>query len=164
MSFRMRGSMLSCLPARAAAVPLLLLLAAAADAPLRSGLWETRNTPGIATLDGRALKDLPIGEIKTDRVCLSAPAAADPVRLFARDLPAGCTVASGKASRGTVRIKGTCPNQLEGPDGTFSLTGRYSRDRYDIAFATTAVGNNGTMTFSGRMVGRRIGACGTERK
>lgn len=149
---------------RAAAAPLLLLIAAAADTPVGAGLWETRNTPGVATLDGRALGELPIGDIKTDTVCLSASAAADPVRFLARDLPEGCTVISGKASRGIVKISGTCPNQLEGPDGTFTLVGRYGRDSYDVDFATTAIGNNGTMTFSGKMLGTRVGACGAKRK
>jgi hypothetical protein len=148
----------------AALAPLLLLPAAAADVPVRPGLWETRNTPGIATLNGQALKDLPLGEIKTETVCVGAAAAADRVRFFARDLPQGCTVAGGRASGGIVKVQGSCPNQLEGPDGTFSLTGKYSTDRYDVAFATTAVGDNGTMTFSGRMVGRRIGTCGKDRK
>ena len=153
------------LPARAvAAAPALLLLAATADEPIQPGLWETRNTPGVATLDGRALEDLPIGEIKTDTICLGAEAATDPVRFFARDIPEGCTVASGKASAGTVRIEGSCPNPLEGPRGTFTLTGTYGRNSYDIDFATTAIGNNGTMTFSGKMAGRRIAACGAERK
>ena len=147
-------------PARIAALaPALLLLAAAADSRVAQGLWETRNTPGVATLDGRPLAELPLGEIKTDKLCLSGAAAADPVRFFARDLDQGCTIASGRASGGKVRIKGTCPNQLEGPDGTFLLTGRYDRNSYAIDFATTAVGDNGKMTFSGRMTGRRVAAC-----
>jgi hypothetical protein len=147
-------------PARIAALaPALLLLAAAADSPIAQGLWETRNTPGVATLDGRPLAELPLGEIKTDKLCLSRKAAADPVRFFARDLDRGCTIASGKASGGKVRIQGTCPNQLEGPDGTFLLTGRYNRHSYTIHFATTAVGDNGKMTFSGKMTGRRVAAC-----
>ncbi len=152
-------------PAKIAALaPALLLLAAAGDSPIAQGLWETRNTPGVATLDGRPLDNLPLGDIKTDQLCLGGAAAADPVRFFARDLDQGCTIASGTASAGKVRIEGTCPNQLEGPDGTFLLTGRYDRGSYEIDFATSAVGDNGRMTFSGKMTGRRIAACPSARK
>lgn len=148
------------LPARIATLaPALLLVAAAADSPIAEGLWETLNTPGIATLDGRPLENLPLGDIKTDRTCLGGAAAADPVRFFARDIGEGCTIASGTATGGKVRIEGTCPNQLDGPDGTFLLTGRYDRESYEMEFETSAVGDNGRMTFSGKMTGRRVAAC-----
>lgn len=146
-----------------AVVPSLLLLLGAADASLQSGMWEMRNTPGVATLDGRALDELPIGPIKTQTVCLPAREAANPVRLLTRDLGEDCAISSATLADGKVRIGGTCPNQLEGPDGTFELTGKLGRDSYEVDFATSAVGDNGRMTFSGKMTGRRVGACSPER-
>ena len=143
----------------AAAAPSLLLLVGAADASLESGMWEMRNTPGVATLDGRALDELPIGPIKTQTICLAAREAADPVLFLTRDLGADCAVANATVAGGKIRIGGTCPNQLEGPNGTFELSGRLGRDSYEVDFATAAVGDNGRMTFSGKMTGRRVGAC-----
>ena len=143
----------------AAAAPSLLLLVGAADASLESGMWEMRNTPGVATLDGRALDELPIGPIKTQTICLAAREAANPVLFLTRDLGADCAVANATVAGGKIRIGGTCPNQLEGPNGTFELSGRLGRDSYEVDFATAAVGDNGRMTFSGKMTGRRVGAC-----
>jgi hypothetical protein len=142
----------------AAAAPALLLLLAASDAPLAAGLWETRNVPGVATLDGTKLEDLPIGPIKTAQICLSAAEASDPARFFARDM-VGCTIGSASASRGRLTVEGTCPNQVEGPDGSFELNGKYDGGSYEVDFATSSLGENGLMTFSGKMTGRRIGAC-----
>ena len=141
------------------AVPSLLLFLTAANASLKSGMWEIRNTPGVATLDGRALDQLPIGPIRTQTICLAAQEAANPVLLLTRDLGQDCAVVSATVAGGRVRIGGTCPNQLEGPDGTFELTGKLGRDSYQVDFATSAVGDNGRMTFSGKMTGRRVGNC-----
>ena len=60
---------------------------------------------------------------------------------------------------GKVKIAGTCPNQLEGPESTFEPIGRYDGDSYRVDFATAAVGDNGRMTFSGTMTGRKTGVC-----
>ena len=143
----------------AALSALSLLLLAAADAPLAPGQWELRNTPGVATLDGRELHDLPLSEIKTQSLCLAASEVSDPARFFARDLGEDCSIAKAKVAGGEVRIAGTCPNQLEGPDSSFELRGRFDSGSYEVDFATKAVGDNGTMTFSGKMTGRRVGAC-----
>ena len=143
----------------AAPIAFLLLLTGSADPPLAPGQWELRNTPGVARLDGRALKELPIGPIRSEMVCLSASEALSPARFLIRDLGEDCTVKNAKVARGRVRIAGTCPNQVEGPDASFQLSGRYDRNSYAVAFATVAVGENGRMTFSGKMTGRRVGAC-----
>ncbi len=142
-----------------AAAPAFLLLLAAGDTRLSPGLWEVRNTPGVATLDGRPLAELPIGPIKTQTLCLGAAELNDPARFFARDLDPACKVSSSRARGGMVKIGGTCPNQIEGPDANFSLSGRFGRARYEVDFETVAIGNNGRMTFSGKMTGRRVGAC-----
>ena len=47
--------------------------AAAPAAPLRRGLWRFTNTPGAATLHGRALRELPVGPVTSETVCLSPP-------------------------------------------------------------------------------------------
>jgi hypothetical protein len=39
------------------------------------------------------------------------------------------------------------------------LSGHYGPDRYEIDFATRAEDFQGVMTFSGKLTGRRIGAC-----
>lgn len=136
-----------------------LSLVGAADLRLQPGLWEIRNTPGVATLDGRALAELPIGPIKTETICLAASDVADPARFLARDIGQDCRTGKATAVAGKVEIAGTCPNQVEGPDSTFELKGRFESGRYEVDFATTAIGENGRMTFSGKMTGRRVGAC-----
>ena len=137
----------------------LLVLAASADQTLQGGQWDIRNTPGVATLDGRALSELPIGEIKTQTMCLPSLHSAGLARFLTTDLGEACKVATSTIGGGKVRIGGTCPNELEGPDATFELTGKYDSDGYVVDFATTAVGNNGRMTFSGQMAGKRTGSC-----
>ena len=138
---------------------MLLALTAASDAQLQPGLWEVINTPGVATLDGRELDDLPLGPVKTQRICLAAAEAADPARFFARDTAADCRIVSAELAAGQVRIKGTCPNPDEGNEGALELSGRYDGASYQLDFATRAEDFQGVMTFSGKLTGRRIGAC-----
>lgn len=138
---------------------LALLLAAAGDVPLAPGLWEVRNTPGIATLNGRALHELPLGEIKTQRLCVTATEAADPGAFFSRDTAADCTIGYSVLKGGHVAIDGTCPGEDRARPGTLALKGHYTPTSYDIAFVTIAHGDDGTMTFSGRLTGQRVGAC-----
>lgn len=141
-----------------ATAPLLLLLAAS-DTPFSSGLWEVRNLPGVATLDGRPLDELPIGPIKTQTICLGPAEASKPITFLTQDLGADCQVKTAKLSGGQVEVAGTCPNQLVGPEGSFRLVGQLGGSSYDVEFATTAFGDNGRMTFSGKMTGRRVGSC-----
>ena len=143
----------------ATAASLSLLLLAAGDAPLTAGLWEIRNTPGVATLDGRPLNELPLSPIKSETICIPAAEAKDPVRFLTRDMGEDCKVANGVVKAGSVAIAGSCPNQLEGPDGSFEISGKLGPASYEVDFATTAVGDNGKMTFSGKMTGRRVGDC-----
>jgi hypothetical protein len=143
----------------ASAASLSLLLLAASDSPLAAGLWEIRNTPGVATLDGRPLDELPLSPIKSETICLAAAEANDPVRFLTRDMGEDCSIGDGIVKAGGVAIAGSCPNQLEGPDGSFKIIGRLDSVSYEVDFATTAVGDNGKMTFSGKMTGRRIGDC-----
>lgn len=146
------------LRAAAIAAP-ALMLAAAADTPLSPGLWEVRNTPGVATLDGKVLDDLPLGEIRTQKICLAPTQAADPVAFFARDTQQDCKITAASAAAGKVDIKGRCPNPEDGNEGTMSLSGRYAADSYELDFATSAEDFQGVMTFSGKLSGRRIGPC-----
>ena len=136
-----------------------LALGAAADTTLAPGLWEIRNTPGVATLDGRPLDDLPLGEIKTQQVCLAAAEAADPAIFFARDTQADCRITAIAAVGGKIDIDGVCPNPDEGTEGTLKLSGGYAADSYELDFSTRAEDFQGVMTFSGKLTGRRIGAC-----
>ena len=142
----------------AAAAVFLPLLASGAPA-LDSGTWEILNTPGVATLDDQVLNDLPIEPIKSSKMCVTERDAADPAAFFKRDMDAECTVSRSNTSGGIVDIAGTCPNQLEGPDSRFELKGKFDSRSYDIDFATTAFGDNGKMTFSGNLKGRRLGSC-----
>ncbi len=146
-------------PFRCIAASFLLLLVGAAEPGLEGGQWEVRNTPGVATLDGRSLSELPIGPIKTETMCLAGLDSAGLARFLVGDLGEDCTIATSSVRGGKVRIAGSCPNQLEGPDSSFELTGRYDGDSYSVNFATAAVGDNGRMTFSGTMTGRKTGAC-----
>ena len=139
---------------------LLLTLAAASDAQLRPGLWEVVNQPGVATLDGKELDDLPLGPIKTQQICLAAGDAADPARFFARDTAADCRILSSSLAGGQVRIKGACPNPEEGNEGAVELSGKFDATSYKLDFATRAEDFQGVMTFSGKLTGRRVGECG----
>ena len=136
-----------------------LALTAASDTQLQPGLWEIVNTPGVATLDGRELDDLPLGPIKTQQVCLPAAELADPARFFARDTAADCRIVSSSLAAGQVSIVGACPNPEEGNEGALELKGRYEPTSYQLDFATRAEDFQGVMTFSGKLTGRRIGEC-----
>ena len=137
----------------------LLFGTGASDTQLAPGLWEVRTTPGVATLNGRRLQDLPIGEIESERVCVGAAEAAAPARFFAREVAEMCRVTQARAQRGQVRISGSCASQSGGRAGAMRLTGRYGADSFQVDFATTSYAENGRMTFSGRSVGRRVGSC-----
>ena len=139
--------------------PTLLMLAAASDNQLRPGLWEVVNTPGVATLDGKELDDLPLGPIKTQQICLASGDAADPARFFARDTAADCRIVSADLAGGKVTIKGACPNPDEGNEGALQLSGRFDATSYQLDFATRAEDFQGVMTFSGKLTGKRIGEC-----
>jgi hypothetical protein len=145
--------------ARTAVAALLPLLLAASDAQLRPGLWEVVNKPGVATLDGKELDDLPLGPIKTQQVCLAASDAADPARFFARDTAAECRIVKSSLAGGQVAILGACPNPEEGNEGSVELKGQYDAQSYRLDFATRAEDFQGVMTFSGTLSGKRIGEC-----
>ena len=139
--------------------PALLLLVGASDLTIAPGLWQVRNTPGTATLDGKELDDLPLGPVQTQEICVSAADAADPVAFFARDTKDECRITKGVAADGRVDITGNCPNPEEEREGTMKLTGRYTADSYEIDFATTSEDFQGVMTFSGKLTGKHVGAC-----
>ncbi len=138
----------------------LIFLAAAPSTPLRPGLWRFTNTPGAATLDGRALHELPVGPATSEDVCLTPADAAAPARWLARDVMGDCTLTRTGVARGLVAVAGTCPSQGDGlAPGTLRLTGRYTATSYDLRFATIANGENGRMGFAGAMAGKRVGDC-----
>ena len=103
---------------------------------LEPGLWEIRSIPGAATLDGKVLDDLPLGESRTERVCLAAAQAADPAAFFARDTQQDCKITRSNTAAGRVDISGSCPSPEDGSDGTMKLSGRYSSDSYELELAT----------------------------
>ncbi len=143
-------------------VPAALLVAAAPSAPLRPGLWRFTNTPGAATLDGRALSELPVSPPTSETVCLTPADADAPARWLARDLLGDCTLTKTGMIGGAVDIAGACPASDEGrAPGSLRLTGRYTATSYDLRFATDAHGENGTMGFAGAMTGARVGDCPT---
>lgn len=139
---------------------LLLVGGAPPSATLRPGLWRYDNVPTGASLDGRALGDLPYTPAGPQEVCMSPAEAADPARWFLRDSGTGCSVTRAVVAGGAVDIAATCPGQAAGDaPGTVHLTGTWSADRYALRFATTTIGENGTMGFTGTIAGRRVGAC-----
>ena len=138
----------------------VLLLGAAPSARLHPGLWEIRNDPDAATLDGKVLHDLPLDAIRPQQVCMTPAEAADPATWLARDSAADCTLTKRRLGGGKVDIAGSCPAQEEGkPAGSLRLGGTWAPERFAMRFRTTSFGSNGTMGFSGTMVGRRIGDC-----
>lgn len=140
-------------------LPAIMLGAAVGDTTLTPGLWEIRNTPGVATLDGQVLDDLPLGEIRTQKLCLAAADVADPAAFFARDTQADCRITTVAADGDRIDIVGVCPNPDEGVEGALKLSGRYGPDSYELDFSTRAEDFQGVMTFSGRLTGRRVGSC-----
>lgn len=144
-------------------LPLPALLAATAAVPtLQPGAWEYINYPGVASLDGRALADLPYTPPPPERLCLTKSQAANPAAWLARDTPGDCTITRSSVTGGRVDIRGTCPPAAPGfAAGTLVLTGRWSATSYDLDFKTVTRAENGTMGFSGRLTGKRLGACPT---
>lgn len=142
---------------------MMLLAAATAPPPARAtiapGLWEIRNVPKTATLDGRALADLPLGAIRSERVCLNAAAAASPAAWFARDTADLCRLTQAAVAGGRVTIRGACPTDIAGKEGALVLDGRYDAGSFAVDFATTTPQPEGVMRFSGTMHGRRLGTC-----
>lgn len=140
---------------------LLLPLLAATSALPQPGLWEMTGAPGQATLDGRALGDLPYTPpAAADRQCLTRDEARDPVTLIARQVPEGCTVAARTVSAHGVTLTGSCRPQASGlARGTFRLVGDWSSTRYGVRFSTSNPSENGVMGFSGRVDARRVGSC-----
>lgn len=137
----------------------LPLLLAASDAQLEPGLWEVVNTPGAITLDGRELDDVPLSPAKTERVCLAATDAAEPARFFARDTLVDCQITSASVAGGAVAIRAACPNPDEGEDGAIELNGRYDGAGYQLDFTSRSEDFQGITNFSGKLSGRRLGAC-----
>jgi hypothetical protein len=143
----------------AASTIFLLVAAAPATPPLRSGLWEVESTPEAATLDGRKLAQLPYDPPPPQTICLSPADAADPARWFARD-SAECSLSQRAVGNGQVAIAGTCPSPDSGkPRGTVRISGRYTATSYALRFATIVNGDNGRMGFDGTMTGKRVGDC-----
>lgn len=142
------------------ALLLLPLLAAAAPAGFSPGLWQVTSTPGTATLNGRALGDLPYdAPAVPSTICLSAAEARDPLWLT-RSLAPGCTLTRRAFSGGRIDVSGRCEPQAEGLSrGVVTLTGRWTPTSYDLRFATTNPSENGVMGFTGTMAGKRVGAC-----
>jgi hypothetical protein len=130
-----------------------------AGSPLAPGLWETRNRPGVATLDGRARNELPLPPLEPERVCLSPADVADPGLFLAGATAPGCRITGSSWAGGRARVEASCPSPDGGKDGKMVLTGRYAADRYAIDFNTRAYGDNGRMGFSGKLIGRRLGDC-----
>lgn len=136
------------------------LLAAGDRPPLTPGAWTFTNTPEAATLDGRPLRDLPVGDITSETTCLTPALAATPAAWLARDLLHDCTLDRTIVAGGRVTIAGHCPPQgSEKRAGTLTIIGRYDADSYDVRFATVSPDENGVMGFDGHMAGRRTGAC-----
>jgi hypothetical protein len=130
-----------------------------AGSPVAPGLWETRNAPGTASLDGRPLKELPLPPLEPERVCLSPADAADPARFLAGATAPDCRITSSTWAAGRARVEASCASPDGGKEGKMILSGRYSKDQYTIGFDTTAYGNNGRMGFTGKLIGRRLGDC-----
>lgn len=142
-----------------ALAPAFLLLIGASSPSISPGLWQVRNTPGVATLDGKELDDLPLGPIQNQEICVSAADAADPVAFFARDTKDECRITDGTAAGGRIDIKGSCPNPEDEREGSMKLAGRYTSTSYEIDFATTSEDFQGVMTFSGKLSGKHVGPC-----
>lgn len=145
-------------------LPLIVFLplaVAAAPAGFAPGQWEMMSAPGIATLDGRALGDLPYtASTAPDRVCLSAADVQDPATLLSRTVAQGCTFTRRSVAGGRIDIAGTCAPQAPGlAGGTVRLTGRWTPVSYEVRFTTSNPSENGVMGFSGTMTGKRIGPC-----
>ena len=136
------------------------LLAAAPAPALRPGLWQFRNVPTGAALDGRPLADLPAAPATDETICLAPADAADSARWLARDTGADCTITRRAMSGGKVDIAGTCsPAEDRGAPGTLHLSGTWTPTGYRLTFATVAHGENGAMSFTGTMTGHHVGDC-----
>ena len=147
------------LPPAVAVATFALAAAHPAEPALAPGLWETVNTPGVASLDGMELNDLPLFEIQTDEVCLTAADASDPATFLAGSTRPGCRIVKSRIEGARVDVKAVCPSEDGGADGSLTLAGELARESYRIEFQSVAFGDNGQMGFSGTLAARRIGDC-----
>ena len=146
----------------ACGTPLLLLAGATPPMPLTPGSWTFTNVPVSASLDGRVLHDLPVGDITSETGCLTPALAAQPARWLARDLLHDCSLDRTEMADGRITIEGHCPSRGAGfAPGTLAIAGRYTATSYDVTFKTLSPDENGTMGFDGRMTGHRTGVCPT---
>lgn len=141
-------------------IALLLLAATTATTP-QPGLWAITSAPQQATLNGRPLGDLPYTPpTAPERQCLGAADLTDPVAFVAKQAPPGCAVAGRLATAHGVTLTGTCPPQADGlARGNFHLIATWTQTTYSIRFSTSNPSENGVMGFTGRVDGRRVGAC-----
>lgn len=137
----------------------LPLLAASDAAPLEAGLWEVTNTPGVAKLDGRELSDLPLFEIVSQQLCLTPEEAANPARFLAGDLAGECELGAVAVRGARLSLSGICPSPDGREPGSVVLAGAAEPGRYSLEFETITFGENGKMSFTGKLSGRRIGPC-----
>jgi len=135
------------------------LLAADDRLPVRPGLWEVVNRPGVATLDGRTLDSLPLFKIEPERLCLDRAKAVEPATFLPGELRENCRITETRIEGSQIVVKGSCPSLDGGEDGTLLLKGKLEPERYSVDFETSAAGDNGLMTFSGTLSGRRLGEC-----
>jgi hypothetical protein len=148
------------LPTKIAAAALAVLLAGGSEGPaLLAGLWEVTNTPGVARLNGRELKDLPLFQIRTEQVCVTPEVAANPAAFLAGDVAGHCDLNDVTVSNGRLQVSGVCPSADGGEPGTLAMQGPLERERYEIHFETSSSNDNGRMSFTGKLSGRRLGEC-----
>ena len=146
---------------RFATTLVLPLLLAATPAGFTPGLWQITSAPGVATLDGQPLGDLPYTPpTAPESVCVPAGELRDPAAWLSRTVAEGCTLTRRSIARGRVDIAGACPPQAPGlRPGAVRLTGRWTPGAYDLRFVTTNPSENGVMGFTGTLTGKRIGDC-----
>lgn len=68
-------------------------------------------------------------------------------------------MAGAGTRRSLAGAAGACPNLEEGNESAVEFSGRYGSDSYDIELLSRAEDFQGVMTFSGKLTGRRGGAC-----
>ncbi len=134
------------------ALPLILLLPAAADAPaIRAGGWANTITvrevvaPGVPGFLLRTAK----GKSRTMKVCIPPQAAATgPAALLAPDPKAKCTVERQAMAAGRYEQVLSCP-QKSGAPLRVERTGRYDANGLTGQVSMAGTGPKGSFRFAG---------------
>jgi hypothetical protein len=149
--------------------------AAAPGVSLQPGQWEmvtqmtSVESPG-ASAEAQALLRRQIGQSQTNRQCMTARQARNPLQEMRETLALtqgrNCRLTEEVFGDGVIRIRATCPSG-EGPGGQMSMDGSFTATTIQASLTVSVQGANpvipgpgsGGMRMTANVSGRRTGEC-----